>query len=76
MKFFFDGALRPSGWAARTGLDVEAGVISAVVPGALPEGRERIPGVALPGLINLHSHAFQRGMAGLAETRGPSDDGF
>ncbi len=25
---------------------------------------------------NLHSHAFQRGMAGLAETRGPSGDSF
>ena len=25
---------------------------------------------------NLHSHAFQRGMAGLAETRGPDADSF
>jgi formiminoglutamate deiminase len=33
-------------------------------------------GVAIPGLSNLHSHAFQRGMAGLAETRGPEGDNF
>lgn len=32
--------------------------------------------MALPGLCNVHSHAFQRGMAGLAETRGPVGDNF
>ncbi|HVU80571.1 MAG TPA: formimidoylglutamate deiminase, partial [Rhodanobacteraceae bacterium] len=31
---------------------------------------------ALPGVPNLHSHAFQRAMAGLAERRGPGDDSF
>ncbi|HJR14980.1 MAG TPA: formimidoylglutamate deiminase [Rhodanobacteraceae bacterium] len=30
----------------------------------------------LPGIPNLHSHAFQRAMAGLAEQRGPGDDSF
>jgi len=30
----------------------------------------------LPGMPNLHSHAFQRAMAGLAERRGPGDDSF
>ncbi|MGH8214614.1 MAG: amidohydrolase family protein, partial [Rhodanobacteraceae bacterium] len=30
----------------------------------------------LPGMPNLHSHAFQRAMAGLAERRGPDDDSF
>jgi formiminoglutamate deiminase len=43
---------------------------------ASAEGRERIAGIALPGLPNLHSHTFQRGMAGLAETRGPEGDSF
>ena len=27
----------------------------------------------LPGIVNLHSHAFQRAMAGMAERRGDSD---
>ena len=59
------------------GLDIEGGVIAAVHPHAAgPEGRERVPGIALPGLPNLHSHTFQRGMAGLAETRGPAGDSF
>ena len=32
--------------------------------------------VGIPGLANLHSHAFQRGMSGLAEVRGPAADSF
>ncbi|MDQ4136120.1 MAG: formimidoylglutamate deiminase, partial [Pseudomonadota bacterium] len=45
-------------------------------PGALEAGRERVAGIALPGLPNLHCHAFQRGMAGLTERRGPTGDSF
>jgi formimidoylglutamate deiminase len=76
VKLFFDHALLPSGWARSVGLDIQSGVVADVVVGASPEGRERIPGIALPGLPNLHSHTFQRGMAGLAEVRGPSRDSF
>ena len=32
--------------------------------------------VIIPGVPNLHSHAFQYGMAGLTERRGPSSDSF
>ncbi len=41
-------------------------------------GSDRIPSArwVLPGVANLHSHAFQRVMAGLAERRGPGDDSF
>jgi formimidoylglutamate deiminase len=37
---------------------------------------DRLAGIVLPGLPNLHSHTFQRGMAGLAERRGPARDDF
>ena len=37
---------------------------------------ESVAGIALPGLPNLHCHAFQKGMAGLAERRGPAHDSF
>jgi formimidoylglutamate deiminase len=37
---------------------------------------EYLDGWVLPGMPNLHSHAFQRAMAGLAERRGPGDDSF
>ena len=34
-------------------------------------GAIRLPGPVLPGLVNAHSHAFQRAIAGLTERRGP-----
>ncbi|MBB3018484.1 formiminoglutamate deiminase [Microvirga lupini] len=75
-RFLLDHALLPGGWARNVGLAIEGGMIAAVEPDASAEGRERIAGIALPGLPNLHSHTFQRGMAGLAETRGPQGDSF
>jgi formiminoglutamate deiminase len=75
-RLILDHALLPDGWARNVGLDIEDGVIAAVQSDASPEGREHIAGIALPGLPNLHSHTFQRGMAGLAETRGPEGDSF
>ena len=75
-RLILDHALLPDGWARQVGLDISGGVIRAVSPDASPDGRERIAGIALPGLPNLHSHTFQRGMAGLAETRGPEGDSF
>jgi len=75
-RLILDHALLAHGWARNVGLDVEDGTIVAVRPEAAAEGRERVVGIALPGLPNLHSHTFQRGMAGLAETRGPEGDSF
>jgi formimidoylglutamate deiminase len=43
---------------------------------APPARAERIAGFVIPGLPNLHSHAFQRAMAGLAERAGPEGDSF
>ena len=74
--FLFDHALLPEGWAASVEVDVEDGTIVDVRPGASANGRERVARIALPGLPNLHSHTFQRAMAGLAETRGPATDNF
>lgn len=75
-RLILDHALLPDGWAADVGIDIEDGTIVAVHPKTSAEERERMAGIALPGLPNLHSHTFQRGMAGLAETRGPEGDSF
>jgi formiminoglutamate deiminase len=72
----FDHALLPSGWARDVRIAVDGGSIAAVDQGASRAGVEHIAGIALPGLPNVHSHAFQRGMAGLAERRGPTADSF
>ncbi len=75
-KLVFDRALLPGGWAQDVALDIKDGAILAVEARADGRGRERIGGIALPGLANVHSHTFQRGMAGLAEVRGPQSDTF
>ena len=76
-RLFAPLALLPDGWHADVGLDLDAGgSLSGVTVGDTAEGRERLDGPVLPGFPNLHSHAFQRAMAGLAEHRGedPEDD--
>lgn len=76
-KLFFEEALLPEGWAERVRLTLSGGVITGVEVGASPApADEHHGGVALSGMPNLHSHAFQRGMAGLAERRGTSVDTF
>lgn len=75
-ELFFDHALLPAGWARDVRATVADGVISAVAGGAARDGAEHIAGIAVPGLANLHCHAFQRGMAALAERRGPGSDSF
>ena len=53
-----------------------SGSFSSVAANSDPENSTALSGPVLPGMANLHSHAFQRAMAGLAETRGAPDDDF
>ncbi|MDE2372270.1 MAG: formimidoylglutamate deiminase [Burkholderiales bacterium] len=71
-------ALLPGGWAADVRLRWDAaGKLTEARSGVVAEpGDERAPGPLLPGIANLHSHAFQRLLAGLTEYRGASDDSF
>jgi formiminoglutamate deiminase len=57
-------------------ITVSDGMITRVEPDSRPEPGEELGGVALPGMPNVHSHAFQRGMAGLSERRSGRDDSF
>jgi formiminoglutamate deiminase len=75
-RLHFASALLPSGWANDVQVVVTAGAIAEVTPGAAPAAGDERHAIALPGLASLHSHAFQRGMAGLAELRGDSTDTF
>lgn len=64
----------PHGWQGPHRLDLAAGRVVAAT--ALPEAGAAAPLWLLPGLPNLHSHAFQRAMAGRAEHRGDPADSF
>jgi formiminoglutamate deiminase len=55
---------------------VENGLVASVTPQSSAQPGDERHAALLPGLPNLHSHAFQRGMAGFAETRGPGADSF
>jgi formiminoglutamate deiminase len=75
-RLHFASALLPSGWANDVQVVITAGAIAEVTPDVAPAAGDERHAIALPGLASLHSHAFQRGMAGLAESRGDSTDTF
>ena len=77
-QLFAAHALLPTGWARDVLLQWnDAGTYTAVTPNSTaPAGVEQASGPLLPGIPNLHSHAFQRGFAGLSEYRAQSQDSF
>ncbi len=77
MTAIFAGqALLPEGWASDVRMTLKDGRIATVETGAAAAPGDERHGAIVPGMANLHSHAFQRGMAGLAELRGPGSDSF
>ena len=75
-KYYARDALLPSGWARDVCITVDDGAIAGVEVGASAGGAERLHGPVLPGMANLHSHAFQRAMAGLTDVRAAPHDDF
>jgi len=73
---FAEQALLPEGWQGNVRIALDGGHIASVEAGAVPRAGDKRHAILVPGMTNLHSHAFQRGMAGLAELRGPSADSF
>jgi formiminoglutamate deiminase len=75
-NLWFASALLPDGWATGVRLTTVKGRIERVDVGTAPHETDEQHAVAVPGIPNLHSHAFQRGLAGLTERRGPTGDSF
>ena len=73
---FAPEARLPAGWAKDVRIETTGdGLICSVLAGECSDGAERLAGPVIPAMANLHSHAFQRGMAGLGEARTrPGDD--
>src|ERR1700722_19622577 len=83
-QYQLESVLLPQGWARECTVTVaDDGIITHVDSGgaaalgsASTSGVERIPGIAIPGMPNAHSHAFQRAMAGNTEYRLSARDSF
>ena len=70
---FAETALLPEGWARDVELEIEGGRITRI---STESPRPNALGCVLPAPVNLHSHAFQRAMAGMTERRSAGRDSF
>lgn len=70
-------ALLDKGWSDNVRLQIAAGRIESVAADALPATDEQQVEILIPGLVNAHSHAFQRALVGRTERRSPAgEDNF
>jgi formimidoylglutamate deiminase len=77
MKLFAADALTSRGWARDVVVEIAAdGTIAHVVHDGEPDGAQRLAGPLIPGMPNLHSHAFQRALAGRTGRAGADGDSF
>ena len=69
-RYRFSQAWLPTGWCRNVVVTVdEAGDIAEILPGDDRPNATEVRGAAIAGMTNVHGHAFQRAMAGLAEHR-------
>lgn len=70
MPLWFEQALLPEGWRSSVRMTLHQNQIATITPDIPPHPDDERHGPAFAGLPNVHSHAFQRAMAGLAERAG------
>lgn len=76
MAIFAKRALLASGWAENTRVEITDGVISRILSDTSALAGDTVVDTLLPALANLHSHSFQRAMAGMTEYRMAGRDSF
>ena len=75
MKLYAENILLNDGWANNQTITIEQGIITAIETGMV-EGAEIAKGAVIPGMVNCHSHAFQRAFAGFSEQGSEGQDSF
>ena len=75
MKLYAENILLNDGWASKQTITIEQGIITAINTG-MTEGAEIAKGAVIPGMVNCHSHAFQRAFAGFSEQGSEGQDSF
>ncbi|HKX90373.1 MAG TPA: formimidoylglutamate deiminase [Sphingopyxis sp.] len=76
VSLWFERAWIGNRWEKDVRLRVADGRITSIEAGLAADAGDERHRVGLPGLCNVHSHGFQRGMAGLSERRSRPDDNF
>lgn len=75
--WFATRALLRDGWRHNVRIETDAyGMITEITPDADATGAQPLAGAVIPAISNLHSHAFQRAMAGLTEVATNPQDSF
>ena len=72
----FDHLLSADGWLSPGCVTVDGGGMISAVSKDPDSTAEKLSGACIPGMPNLHSHAFQRAMAGLTEIGGGAENNF
>lgn len=75
MKLYAENILLSDGWASKKTITIEQGLITAINAG-MSAGAEIAQGAVIPGMVNCHSHAFQRAFAGFSEQGSEGQDSF
>lgn len=75
-SLYFAQAMLPEGWARDVRIGIRQGKIAWIAADTAAQPGDERHAIGLPGLPNVHSHAFQRAIAGMAELRGPGSDSF
>ncbi len=76
MAIFAQTALVGTRWAHDVRVEIQGGMIRKLTAGARAGAQDTVVGVLLPAPGNVHSHAFQRAFAGMAEFRARGRDSF
>lgn len=75
MKYYVKDILLNEGWVKDKTLTIEDGIIVNITSGHC-RNAEVINGAVIPGMVNCHSHAFQRAFAGFSEQGSEGKDSF
>lgn len=77
IKHYFEAAYIEGNWLQSVSMTITPdGRIARIEKDSAAKEADKHSGYAVPGMANLHSHAFQRAMAGLGEVAGPGEESF
>ena len=76
MNIFSQRARLADAWAENVRLTISDGQIKKIRIGVKPDSADIKVDTLLPALANLHSHSFQRAMAGMTEYRSAGRENF